>query len=351
MHFHILPILLGVSYVLAAPLNVSGHKNLPNGLITPSPSELETIEENAHGTLPNGPTPLSISEGGIVSLQMIAMNAMFEVSFFDALIENITAEVPGYRFASDDDKQFILSGLEVILAQEELQVLDSNNHLAHFGIEPMLPCQYSIPVNNFDAAIEIAVKFTDVALGVLQDVVERYALGSDFTLARQISSLIGEKGEQQGWFRIMQGKVPSELPYPTTGDVHFAFSAVQNFAIPGSCPNVHTFPFEPFEPLHVIRIPGARTGNVLVSFVDHQNISDSSLWMTYINQQNLPVVEPLQVVTRTGNEVVAEALFPYEAHEMNGLTIAAVTTTDGPFVNSYEVTKVTLAAPGLFVIN
>ncbi|KAJ6071405.1 hypothetical protein N7499_009419 [Penicillium canescens] len=296
MHFHILPVLLGVSYILAAPLNLTGHKTLPNGLITPSASELETIEEDAHGTLPNGPPPLGISEGGIVNLKMVAMNAMLEVSFFDALIKNITEEVPGYRFVTEDDKDFILSGLRVILAQEELQVLDSNNHLAHFGIEPMLPCQYSIPVDNFDEAIEIAVKFTDVALGVLQDVVERYALGSDFTLARQISSLIGEKGEQQGWFRIMQGKIPSELPYPTTGDVHFAFSAVQSFT-------------------------------------------------------NLPIVEPLKVIARTGNEVTGEALFPYEAHGMNGLTIAAVTTTDGPFSNSYEVTKVTLAAPGLFVIN
>jgi hypothetical protein len=215
----------------------------------------------------------------------------------------------------------------------------------------MLPCEYSFPVDNFDAAIDIAVKFTDVALGALQDVVERYALGSDFSLARQISSLIGAKGEQQGWFRIMQGKVPSELPYPTTGDVHFSFSAVQSFIVPDSCPNIHIFPLEPFEPLHVIRTPGARTGNITVSFVNHQNISDSSLWMTYINQQNLPIVEPLEVITRTGNEVTGEALFPYEAHSMNGLTIAAVTTTDGPFSNSYEVTKVTLAAPGLFVIN
>jgi hypothetical protein len=78
---------LGVSYVLAAPLNATGPKTLPNGLLTPSASELETIEENAHGTLPNGPPPLGISEGGIVNLKMIAMNAMLEVSFFDALIE------------------------------------------------------------------------------------------------------------------------------------------------------------------------------------------------------------------------------------------------------------------------
>jgi hypothetical protein len=116
MHFHILSVLLGISYVLAAPLNATGPKTLPNGLLSPSASELETIEENAHGTLPNGPPPLGISEGGIVNLKMIAMNAMLEVSFFDALIENITEEVPGYRFATEDDKHFILSGLRVILA-------------------------------------------------------------------------------------------------------------------------------------------------------------------------------------------------------------------------------------------
>lgn len=116
MHFHILPVLLGVSYALAAPLNATGHQTLPNGLPTPSSSELETIEEDAHGILPNGPPPLGISEGGIINLKMIAMNAMLEVSFFDALIENITEEVPGYLFAAEDDKHFILSGLRVILA-------------------------------------------------------------------------------------------------------------------------------------------------------------------------------------------------------------------------------------------
>jgi hypothetical protein len=116
MHFNILPVLLGVSYVVAAPLNGTGHKTLPNGLITPSASELETIEEDAHGTIPNGPPPLGISEGGIVNLKMIAMNAMLEVSFFYALIENITEEAPGYRFVTEDDKDFILSSLRVILA-------------------------------------------------------------------------------------------------------------------------------------------------------------------------------------------------------------------------------------------
>jgi hypothetical protein len=44
------------------------------------------------------------------------MNAMLEVSFFDALIENITEEAPGYRFVTEDDKDFILSSLRVILA-------------------------------------------------------------------------------------------------------------------------------------------------------------------------------------------------------------------------------------------
>ena len=82
----------------------------------PSPSELEQIELNAHGTLPNTPPPKGISALGITNLKLIAFNELFEVAFFHQLITNITEGVMGYRFSDEDDYNFVLNGLKVILA-------------------------------------------------------------------------------------------------------------------------------------------------------------------------------------------------------------------------------------------
>jgi hypothetical protein len=235
--------------------------------------------------------------------------------------------------------------------QEELHVLDANNALAHVGIEPIEPCCYTFPVQDFDSAILLASTFTDVVLGTLQDVVERFAMGGDFGLTRAISSVLGQEGEQQGWFRIMQGKVPSELPFLTTSDLNFAFTAIQSFIVPGTCPNIDTIPLKTFPPLNVIEGPTAETVNIKVSFADSDDIDEDMLWLTYINQQNLPLVEPLQVIWRANGTITAKALFPYDAYLMNGLTIAAVTAMKGPFPDAYSVANATLAGPALFIIN
>jgi len=117
MRFYI-PVLLGITHLaFAAPVtNLTSHEALPDGMPTPSPSELEVIQENARGTLPNGPPPPSISEGGITNLKLVAFNELFEVAFFHELITNITNKVLGYRFSNEDDYDFVLNGLRVILA-------------------------------------------------------------------------------------------------------------------------------------------------------------------------------------------------------------------------------------------
>lgn len=72
--------------------------------------------------------------------------------------------------------------------------------------------------------------------------------------------------------------------------------------------------------------------------------------MAYINQINQPIVVPLRVVSM--NEmVVAEALFPYGEHLMNGLTIAVVTMDKGPFPDVNSVAEKTVFGPGLIVVD
>ncbi|KAJ6102866.1 hypothetical protein N7486_005293 [Penicillium sp. IBT 16267x] len=346
--------LLGVtSSVSAAPTKASQaiQHELPDGLPYPSPSELSLIEQAAHGTLPNGPPPPVISKLGITNLQLIAFNELFEVAFFHDLLTNITENVDGYRFTDTGDRDFVIRALRAILAQEELHAIRANNALVHFDQKPIEPCEYVFPVQDFDTAIALASTFTAVVLGTLQDAVERFALGQDADLAREIASVIGNEGEQQGWFRVMQARIPSELPFLTTSDLNFAFTAVQGFTVPGSCPNLDEIHLRTFETLQILTKPKAESQNLTFAFEDKDNEAEHLLWMTYINQLNLPVVEPLHVVSKEGTLVEATALFPYNDHEMNGLTIAAVTKSDGPFENANSVAKWTLAGPGLIIVD
>ncbi|KAJ5653757.1 hypothetical protein N7490_000760 [Penicillium lividum] len=345
--------LLGAtSSVFAAPAAPRAmQKELPDGLPYPSPSELSLIEKAAHGTLPNSPPPPVISNKGITNLKLIAFNELFEVAFFHQLLTNITENIDGYRFVDKGDRDFVTRSLRAILAQEELHAIRANDALVHFDQKPVEPCEYIFPVQDFDTAITLASTFTDVVLGTLQDAVERFALGHDSDLAREIAAVIANEGEQQGWFRVMQALIPSELPFATTSDLNFAFTAVQGFTVPGSCPTLDEIPLRTFENLDILTKPKAESQNITFSFEDKTNETEHLLWMTYINQLNLPIVEPLNVISKNGTLVQATALFPYNDYELNGLTIAAVTKSDGPFGDVNSVAKWTLAGPGLIVVD
>lgn len=65
--------------------------------------------------------------------------------------------------------------------------------------------------------------------------------------------------------------------------------------------------------------------------------------LVFMNQQNLPVVKPLT------NDCQAE--FPYDQFEMNGLTLAAVTPSAGPFANPDAVAAAALFGPALIEVN
>lgn len=98
-----------------AKLSPPSHE-LPDGLPNPSPEQRKAIEQNAHGTLPNGPPPPVISDKGIVNLQLIAFNELFEVAYFNSLIANITGNVTGYTFSNNTVRDTVLRNLKAILA-------------------------------------------------------------------------------------------------------------------------------------------------------------------------------------------------------------------------------------------
>jgi hypothetical protein len=73
-----------------------------NGFPKPSADQLKTIGTNAGGLLPNGPNPAKIGAGSTTALQLIAFNELFEVAYFNSLLNNITSEAPGYQADNKD---------------------------------------------------------------------------------------------------------------------------------------------------------------------------------------------------------------------------------------------------------
>jgi hypothetical protein len=57
-------------------------------------------------------------------------------------------------------------------------------------------------------------------------------LDGDIGLIRGVASVIGQEGEQNGFFRFKADKIPSAVPFLTTSTREFAFSTLnQNFVL------------------------------------------------------------------------------------------------------------------------
>jgi len=324
---------------------------LSDGFPNPSADQVKEIEQKALGTLSNATPPPNASADGLVSLRLIALNELFEVAYFSDLIYNITNNVKGYNFKTPKSRDFVLKSLTAVLNQEELHALNANNALKHFNAEPIKPCKYTFPVSDFESAISLAATFTSVVLGTLQDVIEIFALNGDAPLTVGVASVVGQEGEQEGWYRLLQGKVPSELPFLTTSTREFAFNALnQTFFVPGSCPNINTIKLTTFQPLTLLSKVDAKTEPIEFSFEGTWYSNYKDLKLVYINQQNLPIVEDITVKKTDGPTVTIEANFPYDANEMNGLTIA-VLAEGSSFKNAQAVADATKFGPALIIVN
>jgi len=332
----------------AFPLS-NGFPNINN----PS-QQLNNIETQAHGTLPNAPPPPTLAPDDLTSLRLIAFNELFEVAFFTSLLANITKNVTGFTLESTTQRQKVLDALTAVQAQEELHALNANGALAHFNAGPIQPCRYTFPTTDFNSAITLAITFTDVVLGTLQDVIVLLGQNGDAALSRGIASVVGQEGEQNGFYRSLLGKIPSALPFLTAASRDFAFSALnQNFIVPGSCPNSNTIN------LHIFAALTVNTKNIqpvdqTLSFTFDASCVNgqvNGLSLVYINQQNIPIVEPILHPTTYGNKVTFNANFPFTENELNGLTIAAVVNGAGPFANVDAVANATIAGPGLIEVN
>lgn len=328
---------------------------LANGFPNVTNATLHDIEVAAHGTLPNGPLPTEINATSAIVLELIAFNEAFEVAFFTSLIQNITNNVEGYQMDSQVLRSFVLDTLVAVQAQEELHFLGANGILASAGQTQIQPCEYVFPVDNFDDAINLARTFTDVVLGTLQDAQNTFATDGDSELVALIGSVIGQEGEQNGYYRSLLDLISSSNPFLTRSAGRFAFSALnQDFVVKGSCPAVDNVLFDAIsilEPLTVDTQKIQLKDQTLTFSVESNSTDFSEYSIVFINQQNLPVVEAITNVKSSDGTITFDAELPAAEFIMDGLTIAAVTKSAGPFASVPDVATDSVFGPGLIEIN
>jgi hypothetical protein len=92
---------------------------LQNGFPNPNQTEVEQIQQQALGTLPNGAAPPNISADGLNNLRVIALNELFEVAFFTQLLYNVTHNVTGYVVKNSDTKNLLVKTLTAVQAVSE----------------------------------------------------------------------------------------------------------------------------------------------------------------------------------------------------------------------------------------
>ena len=153
-------------------------------------------------------------------------------------------------------------------------------------------------------------------LGTLADVQNLLATDADSALIRLIGSVIGQEGaslqpphtiishlpctnqhipgEQDGYFRAVTDRVPSSLPFLTGCAGPLAYSAImQDFVVPGTCPNANTISIPIFAPLAILTPGGGRgvlqprTQYVEFSFAPTAAMG-SDLNLVYINHRTCP---------------------------------------------------------------
>ncbi|KAI9645720.1 hypothetical protein NHQ30_005152 [Ciborinia camelliae] len=355
--------------IAAAPFSVDN--SFLNAVTATDTSPLLAIQTQAHGSLSNIPPPPALAGGNdsLTNFKFVAFNEIMEVAFFEELVYNITTNVTGYTFTNQTETNNVLINLNAIVAQEKLHALNAEKAIVRFTNDTkaiIQPCQYNFPVNTFNEAIAIASLFTDVTMGTLGDIQTVFGTNGDSAFIRGVAAALGQEGEQNGFFRQILNKIPSALPFLTPSTRDFAFSAVmQNFVVPGSCPNNDSIPLKTFQKLTAIQ-PDNINANSTIKFTFQLNGSQSynttwgekckNLSLVYINQLNKPVVQPFDTISlQDGVTVAITAKFPFDAGAKNGapgngLTLAAL-AVGKDFADVVDVSNKTVFGPAPIEVN
>lgn len=215
------------------------------------------------------------------------------------------------------------------------------------------PCQYQFPVTTFAQAVLLAQTFTDIVLGTLPEAQAIFAAdaGDESPLIPLFGSVLAQEGEQVGFYRFAQKKVPSAAPFLTGGSPSFAFTAIQMFIVPGSCPQpLSNVNLTTFGPLTVVTTPEPK--NMTLEFAVPGAVSSYNNSIAYLSGANLPVTVPISNMSYVAGTSHFSASFPFASGFANGLTIAALVKGAGmTFASNDAVAAATLYGPGLIEVN
>jgi len=236
--------------------------------------------------------------------------------------------------------------------QEKLHALILNSALTSATHDAIKPCAFHAPVSNFTQAITLSATFTDITLGALpgaQSVFLRDG-GDETPLFGLLGSVLGQEGEQAGFFRFSQKKTPSADPFLTSVSASFAFSALKLFIVPESCNQpLSAINIPTIGPLNIVTQPEAKLSTMTFS-VDGP-ISSSDNAVVYMSGQTLPVTVPISIPISNGGLQEFSASFPFDySRSSNGLTIAAVVKGNQKFNSTDAVSTATVYGPGLIEI-
>ncbi|KAL8662360.1 MAG: hypothetical protein Q9168_008269 [Polycauliona sp. 1 TL-2023] len=380
------------SAVIAAPAQFADTSIFPllDGFPTPTPAQLLQIQKLAGGSLPNSPLPSTLTKDEAATLKLLAHNEIYEVAFFSELLTNISTAVPGY--GPDDtaphNRTLLIKQIEAIKNQEELHAIAANAFLVSAKQQPIAPCRYVFPVSNFNNAILFAQVFTDLALATIPAV--QLLFGRDRGNASRnvltIGSILGQEGQQDGFFRATQGKTPSAAPFLTGSTASIAFNALRKLIVEDSCPqplstvglpewtslnvldadfainnidlNYQLISPEPSWPNWIVSNPITKNGSLsfLTSGLDFSSNLDrpGTFSLVYLSGQNKPVAVPVTDYDYfpPGWGQNWRAAFPFEKEGFsNGLVIVILAKGPGPFANADAVAAAANRGPILIEMN
>ena len=136
----------------------------------------------------------------------------------------------------------------------------------------------------------------------------------------------------------------------TGGAPQFAYTAISQFIVPGSCPNINAIGLTAFPALTVETTPSNANSTQLFSISG--TISAANASVVYISGQNLPVTVPISNVNTQGGTTYFFAPFPYDAGFARGLTIGALVSGANPqFSTTAAVAAATLYGPALIEVD
>lgn len=88
---------------------------LSDGFPKPNAAQLKQIQVLAGGSLPGGSLATQLTADATVTVQLLALNEIFEVAFFTDLLYNITNNVPGYTsFPSSTSRDYVINAITAI---------------------------------------------------------------------------------------------------------------------------------------------------------------------------------------------------------------------------------------------